>query len=108
MEQQQHLERIPRRSAFWSVLHSLKWPLFLLAWLVLWAPVLVVLLLWQVPLFISLPFPFWGWACSFSSWYNTFGTAGWDNTSRPRYRHRRMSRNPAKSSFLDKDVQYPL
>src|SRR5258708_19854044 len=60
MEQQQHLERIPRRSAFWSVLHFLKWPLFLLAWFVLWVPVLVVLLLWQVPLFISLPFLFLG------------------------------------------------
>lgn len=107
MEQQQHHERIPRRGAFWSALHSLKWPLFLLAWIVLWVPVMVVLFWWQVPLFISLPFLFLGMGLFVfimvqyvrDSWLGQYIQAQiWPPRDEPKPRQ----------EFLDKDVQYPL
>ncbi|HZS77541.1 MAG TPA: hypothetical protein VFA41_13090 [Ktedonobacteraceae bacterium] len=57
MKHQQHDELNVRRGAFRSVLRSMKWSLFLFVWMIVWVLGLIVLVMWwQVPPFISLLF----------------------------------------------------
>ncbi|HEU5383335.1 MAG TPA: hypothetical protein VFV38_48665 [Ktedonobacteraceae bacterium] len=51
MENEENTEQIPHKGTCYLVLKSLVWPISLLAWIL----VMVLLVWWQVPLFISLP-----------------------------------------------------
>jgi hypothetical protein len=60
MEQEQHHTHFPRRRIFRPVSEPMKWALFLCVWAVTWIPIMLLLVWWQVPPFISLLFIFLG------------------------------------------------
>jgi hypothetical protein len=60
MEQEQDRTHFPRRRIFRPVSEPMKWALFLWVWEVTWIPIMLLLVWWQVPPFISLLFTFLG------------------------------------------------
>ncbi|MFL5703897.1 MAG: hypothetical protein ACJ8AG_13835 [Ktedonobacteraceae bacterium] len=60
MDQEQHHAHFPRRRIFRPVSEPMTWALFLWVWAVIWIPIMLLFVWWQVPPFISLLCTFLG------------------------------------------------